>query len=223
MTNDGSISSDTMVYLDSRLHVATYHAQLMDMQPIYLCNDYLTDYDGRRELENSYGYGYENENNNNNNGEGEGDNQGADGGYNYGGYSSGSSSGCPQTGLYSFENVALQLPSVPNKVYDWAATGWTGSVSIDMYLDSSKYQLIGRCQLNVVTHMDDSYSGNGTSTNNFMSTVMSAIPEAGVTGMIILGTFAACAFLGIVGYVLSRADDGDDMDFKPMKHHVEVA
>ncbi|CAJ1957913.1 unnamed protein product [Cylindrotheca closterium] len=224
MTNDGSISSDTMVYLDSRLHIATYQTSLLKMQPIYLCNQYMTDYEGRRELaQSSYGtYGDEYETNNNSNSNG-GQQEAQQTSYNYGGYSSGSSSGCPHSGLYSFDNVALQLPTVPNKVYDWVATGWTGSISVDMYLDSSKYQLIGRCQLNVVTHMDDSYS-NSTSTNSLVNTVMSAIPEAGVTGMIILGTFAACAFLGIVGYAMSNADNnGDDMDFKPMKHHVEVA
>mmetsp|Transcript_38744 Transcript_38744/g.93665 ORF Transcript_38744/g.93665 Transcript_38744/m.93665 type:complete len:272 (-) Transcript_38744:219-1034(-) len=206
VVNSWGVGDNTMVYLDSRLHIATYQTQLMDMQPMYLCNQYLTDYDGRRQL---------------NEDEGDGENENSDGSaYNYGSYSSGSNSGCPSAGLYSFENVGLQLPSVPNKVYDWAATGWTGSVSLDMYMDSSKYQLIGRCQLNLVTHMDES---SNSSSNNVMSTVMSVLPTAGVTSMIILGTLAALAFFGVAGYTMSNDDDGDDLDFKPMKHHVEVA
>lgn len=203
--NTWDISADTTVYMDSRLHIATYHTQLLSMQPIYLCNQYLNDYE-RRQLDEG----------------GEAEAEQGDAGYNYGSYSSGSTSGCPSAGLYSFENVALQLPSVPNKVYDWAATGWTGSVSIDMYLDSSKYQLIGRCQLNVVTHMDDSMK-NGTSTN-IVSSFMSALPEAGATGMIILGTFVAVLFLGFVGYHISGGDaEEEDMDgYKDMKNQQVV-
>ena len=199
MTDDVSsswgVDTDTLVYLDSRLHIATYSTQLLSMQPIFLCNQYLSDYDARRELGNTY---------------------------NFGNYNSGSSSGCPSAGMYSFENVALQLPSVPNKVYDWAATGWTGSVSIEMYLDSSKYKKIGSCQLNLVTHMDGQ-TGNST---NLMSTVMQALPEAGVTGMIVFGTLVALAFLGFAGYSMSKMDslnEEETMDFRSMGPKVEVA
>lgn len=168
------------------------------MEPIYLCHQYyLKDYDAnnnqRRELGGNT--------------------------YNFGNYYSGSSNSCPTAGLYVFENVPLQLPNVTNRVMDWAATGWTGSVSIDMYMDSSKYQLIGRCQLNLVTHMD-----NSTSSGNIMNTFMGAVPEASMTGMIVLGTLAGLAFLCFAGYAVSKADlaEEESMSFKPMQK-VEVA
>ena len=176
VVNSWGVTSSTLVYLDSRLHIATYQTQLLNMEQVMLCNS------------------------------------------NYLSAEEGDNDGCPNAGLYSFNSLPLQLPSVPNKVYDWAATGWTGSATIDMYLDSNKYQLVGRCQLNLVTHMDDSSS---SSNNNIVNSVMQAVPEAGVTGMILLGTCAALLFLWIVGSSLTASDDFDDdshvMGFKQMR------
>jgi hypothetical protein len=177
VVNSWGVSSDSMVYLDSKLHIATYQAQLLTMEPVYLCN-------------NDYLYS-----------EAEGDEEGDDN----------SNAACPSAGLYDFTNLPLQLPSVPNKVYDWAATGWTGSATIDMYLDENKYQLIGRCQLNLVTHHSNSTSSGQDS--SMVDTVMQMVPEAKATGMIIFGTLAALLFLCCVGsYLVGEYGDEDDDD-----------
>jgi hypothetical protein len=187
VVNSWGVSSDSMVYLDSRLHIATYQAQLLTMEPVYLCdNDYL--YSDAED--------------------GDGDEEGDD-----------SAAACPSAGVYDFTNLPLQLPSVPNRVYDWAATGWTGSATIDMYLDANKYQLIGRCQLNLVTHHSNSTSSSGQD-SSISDAVMKMVPEAKATGMIIFGTLAALLFLCCVGsYWVGDEDDDDetvDMGFKRM-------
>jgi hypothetical protein len=118
---------------------------------------------------------------------------------------------CPSAGLYSFTELPLQLPSISNRVFDWAATGWTGTATIDMYLDESKYNLIGRCKLDIITHSDTATNDEGN--DDYLNSILQQIPDAKATGMIFFGSFAALTFLCCVcSYMCcssSSINDGD--------------
>eukprot|EP00980_Cylindrotheca_fusiformis_P008030 scaffold1709_cov95-Cylindrotheca_fusiformis.AAC.2 len=191
VVNSWGVTSDSLVYLDSKLHIATYQAQVLSMEPVYLCNNLYSnntaydDDDNENDDENEYNQNYDEY--------------------------------CPSAGIYEFTNLPLQLPSIPNMVYGWAATGWTGTATIDMYLDSDQYQLIGRCQFDVVTHQSNSTS---SSRNGKSSSVMKRVPEAKTTGMIAFGTLAALCFMCTVGsYLGGEFDEGADDDEEEIDYY----
>lgn len=214
VVNSWGVTSDTVVYLDSKLHIATYQTQLLTMEPVYLCNS----------VYNGDSAAYDDDGENNENQADEDADEDADANNNNN--DADAAAACPSAGIYDFTDLPLQFPTVPNKVYDWAATGWTGSATIDMYIDENKGQLIGRCQFNVITHHSNSTSSNNNNRDSSMvDTVMKMVPEAKTTGMVIFGTLAALLFLCCAGSYLGgefddddEDDDDDDMGFTRMDH-----
>ena len=54
---------------------------------------------------------------------------------------------CPDSGIYNFE-VTLQIPEYEN---DWWASGWHTGGEISLYTDADYSQLIGYCEVHIVT------------------------------------------------------------------------
>jgi len=97
---------------------------------------------------------------------------------------------CPADGVYYFNTNAM-LPSIDNALLDWASSGWTGEVVLDLYDDANKTEMIGKCYMEVETHV------TGLSENGYLRTKPSAKVTlwtvAGVAAVIMLSCLY-CAF-----------------------------
>jgi len=120
---------------------------------------------------------------------------------------------CPSAGIYIFNELPVFLPATSNRVFDWAATGWTGTATLDVYVDEDKYKLIGRCKIDIVTHSDSGSNNtfDGSSSNaDVIDSVLQQVPEAKITAMIVLGTLAALTFLCCVCSYICCSSNTED-------------
>ena len=116
---------------------------------------------------------------------------------------------CPGTGLFAFEELPLQMPNISSHLFNWAATGWTGSATVDMYTDEYGNDLIGRCILDVVTHSDN--MSNSTSDNFFMDSLPEFPEMTQQIAIYIVGGLAVVAFIFILlPYMCNRDIEDED-------------
>jgi hypothetical protein len=62
---------------------------------------------------------------------------------------------CPNDGKYKFDTV-YNMPKIESEYVGWAATGWSGEVVLDIYLNRTQ-DLVGRCKLKVETMVTGAY------------------------------------------------------------------
>jgi hypothetical protein len=87
---------------------------------------------------------------------------------------------CPNDGAYTFDTV-YNMPEVDSPYFGWAATGWSGEVVLDMYLNSTM-DLVGKCTMEVQTMVTGSYEEGA----------FRSMPSAKATTLTVFGVLAAC-------------------------------
>ena len=117
---------------------------------------------------------------------------------------------CPGTGVFAFEDLPLQMPNITSHLFNWAATGWTGSATVDMYTDEYGNDLIGRCILDIVTHSDN--MSNRTSENFFMDNLPDFPKTTSQIAMYIVGGLAVVAFIFVLVPNMCKRDIEDEED-----------
>jgi len=92
--------------------------------------------------------------------------------------------GCPRDGTYQFQDD-YKFPSLPNSFVSWAASGYSGQVVVDMYLQSTgQQQLAGHCIMNIQTRLSQTYQAN-------QGKALKSVPTGRIALLVALSLLAA--------------------------------
>jgi hypothetical protein len=94
---------------------------------------------------------------------------------------------CPADGKFGFETV-YNVPEVGSEYLAWAASGWSGVMLVEIYLNSTQ-DLVGRCRMGVNTLVSGSSEGGAFRT----------LPSAKIITYAVLGSLLGALVLCFCG------------------------
>lgn len=105
---------------------------------------------------------------------------------------------CPSDGKYIFDTV-YNMPQVDSPYMSWAASGWSGELVLEMYLNSTQ-DLVGKCTMQVQTLVTGSYEEGA----------FRSMPSAKTVSLAVFGSLMAVLLLCLYCCCTRNKSSSDD-------------
>lgn len=98
---------------------------------------------------------------------------------------------CPYDGEYGFDTL-YNMPDLASNFTGWAASGWSGQIAVDMYLNTTE-ALVGKCTMDVQTMVSGAYENGAFRTVPSAKTVSFAVIGALLASLALCLCCCCCA------------------------------